>query len=157
MKTSRSFANTASLKRWQISAGNASRQHWNLQNRFLVQEEVEAGKPCLLVLHGDQQNAAQTAPYWQSAKELGYGLGLAQSSQVQMSEAYLWMMRENRCGGNQRPMERTQRAGRRYRKQYPLRILFWWTSCILCSSKRSNRTKRFDSGFSMAARAGRMD
>lgn len=56
----------------------------------LVQEEVEAGKPCLLVLHGDQQNAAQTAPYWQSAKELGYGLGLAQSSQVQMSEAYLW-------------------------------------------------------------------
>ena len=64
--------------------------YWYDYNYLMEEEEVEAGKPCLLVLHGDQQNAAQTAPYWQSAKELGYGLGLAQSSQVQMSEAYLW-------------------------------------------------------------------
>lgn len=57
---------------------------------LLVEEAVEAGKPFLMVLHGDQQNAQMTSPYWQAAKEQGYGLALAQSSQIQVSDGYLW-------------------------------------------------------------------
>lgn len=57
----------------------------------LVSDGTAAGKPSLLILHGDQQNAQMTAPYWQSAKDLGYyGLAFAQSSQIQVSDGYLW-------------------------------------------------------------------
>ena len=56
----------------------------------LVQENVQPAKPFLLILHGDQQNPQMTAPYWQSAKELDYGLAFAQSSQIQVSDGYLW-------------------------------------------------------------------
>lgn len=58
---------------------------------LLVQDgEMQVDKPFLLVLHGDQQNAKMTVPYWQAAKESGYALYLAQSSQMQMSDGYLW-------------------------------------------------------------------
>lgn len=53
-------------------------------------EEVQQGKPVLLALHGDQQNARITAPYWQAAKEKGFGLALAQSTELQVSDGYTW-------------------------------------------------------------------
>ena len=56
----------------------------------LVQDGTEKGKPCLFILHGDQQNAKITAPYWQSGKECGFSLEFAQSSQIQVSDGYLW-------------------------------------------------------------------
>lgn len=56
----------------------------------LVQDNIEAEKPFMVILHGDQENAKITAPFWQAAKELGYGLGFAQSSQIQVSDGYLW-------------------------------------------------------------------
>ena len=56
----------------------------------LEEDGLEAGEPFLMVLHGDQQNAKITAPYWQAAKEEGCGLSFAQSSQIQVSDGYLW-------------------------------------------------------------------
>ena len=56
----------------------------------LVQDGIMKEKPSLLVLHGDQQNAAITLPYWQSAKEMGYALAAAQSTELQVSDGYLW-------------------------------------------------------------------
>lgn len=56
----------------------------------LMEDGMEADKPFLMILHGDQQNAKVTAPYWQAAKEEGCGLCFAQSSQIQVSDGYLW-------------------------------------------------------------------
>ena len=43
----------------------------------------------VLVLHGDQQNAAITLPYWQPVKQIGYALAAAQSTELQVSDGYL--------------------------------------------------------------------
>ena len=53
-------------------------------------QDVKAGKPVVMVLHGDQQNAQITAPYWQQVKQLGYGLAAIQSTELQVSDGYLW-------------------------------------------------------------------
>ena len=43
-------------------------------------EETQPNKPVVLVLHGDQQNAAITLPYWQPVKQIGYALAACSSS-----------------------------------------------------------------------------
>lgn len=53
-------------------------------------EETQPNKPVVLVLHGDQQNAAITLPYWQPVKQMGYALAAAQSTELQVSDGYLW-------------------------------------------------------------------
>lgn len=53
-------------------------------------ETLRPGQPFALVLHGDQENAAVTAPYWQAVTDAGCALCLAQSSQVQVTDGYLW-------------------------------------------------------------------
>ena len=78
------FATVANLCRERQEAAVAAAKP------VLEEDGLEAGKPFLMVLHGDQQNAKLTAPYWQAAKEAGCGLCFAQSSQIQVSDGYLW-------------------------------------------------------------------
>ncbi|WP_347550184.1 alpha/beta hydrolase [Pseudalkalibacillus hwajinpoensis] len=48
------------------------------------------GSSILIALHGDQENAEITEPYWNLAVSEGYTLALPQSSQIQFSEAFEW-------------------------------------------------------------------
>jgi pimeloyl-ACP methyl ester carboxylesterase len=46
--------------------------------------------PLLVALHGNSSNADKTLPFWQSATSQGWGLAVAQSSQVMFKDAYVW-------------------------------------------------------------------
>jgi len=49
-----------------------------------------SGSPLLMALHGNAENAGTTAPFWQPATGQGWLVGLAQSSQVAGSGAFVW-------------------------------------------------------------------
>ncbi len=58
---------------------------------FLPENPVEmASEQVLVVLHGNQENAAITKPYWLEALNHGITLALQQSSQIEFSDAYCW-------------------------------------------------------------------
>ncbi len=44
----------------------------------------------LVALHGNQENARISEPYWSVAKKFGYSLALPQSDQIEFSDAYCW-------------------------------------------------------------------
>lgn len=46
--------------------------------------------PLLLVLHGNNSNGSESQPQWQSATAAGYLLAVAQSSQVEGPEMFVW-------------------------------------------------------------------
>lgn len=47
-------------------------------------------KKSFMVLHADQENADMTKEYWESVTDNGFDLALAQSSQIQLSQGYVW-------------------------------------------------------------------
>jgi len=49
-----------------------------------------ATPPLLMALHGNQSNAAETAPFFQSAVEKGWLLAVPQSSQVRGPGGFIW-------------------------------------------------------------------
>jgi len=53
-------------------------------------QEVSATKQILIALHGNQENALLTKPYWSEALNHGITLVLPQSSQIEFSDAYCW-------------------------------------------------------------------
>lgn len=58
---------------------------------FLPENQVEMqSQQVLVVLHGNQENAAITKPYWEEALNQGVVLALPQSSQIEFSNAYCW-------------------------------------------------------------------
>ena len=118
-------------------------------------EETQPNKPVVLVLHGDQQNAAITLPYWQPVKQIGYALAAAQSTELQVSDGYLWDDEEQAAPCF--PLEGFTGAGRAGGKQHPRRIFFRRTRCFVCGAVRCSRTKGIDSGGSLAAGAGGVD
>ncbi|TMC26316.1 MAG: hypothetical protein E6J27_13040 [Chloroflexi bacterium] len=53
------------------------------------------GYPLLLVLHGNNSNASETAPYWSSMADAGWVVAVPQSSEVGMTpDTYVWNDRE---------------------------------------------------------------
>ncbi|MBI5931014.1 MAG: hypothetical protein HY862_17020 [Chloroflexi bacterium] len=51
---------------------------------------AKAPYPLLLVLHGNNNNAEDTAPFWRSLTEQGWLVALAQSSQTTGANTYIW-------------------------------------------------------------------
>ena len=57
----------------------------------LIEEAGEPGvRPLLLVLHGARSTAAATLPLWRPARELGYTVAAAQSSQPATEDSFCW-------------------------------------------------------------------
>jgi predicted esterase len=53
------------------------------------------GYPLLLVLHGNNSNASETAPYWSAMADAGWVVAVPQSSEIGMSpDSYVWNDRE---------------------------------------------------------------
>jgi len=53
------------------------------------------GYPLLMVLHGNNSNAKETAPYWSHAADTGWVVAIPQSSEIGASpESYTWNDRE---------------------------------------------------------------
>lgn len=57
------------------------------------------GYPLLVVLHGNNSNAKETAPYWSSMADKGWVVAVPQSSEIGASpDAYTWNDRERTAG-----------------------------------------------------------
>jgi predicted esterase len=53
------------------------------------------GYPLLLVLHGNNSNASETAPYWSAMADAGWVVAVPQSSEIGMTpDSYVWNDRE---------------------------------------------------------------
>ena len=60
---------------------------------FLPEQQAQS-YPLLVALHGNNDNAKDTVPYWHSAVAQGWILAVPQSSQITMPDAYVWNDRE---------------------------------------------------------------
>ncbi|NGZ77810.1 alpha/beta hydrolase [Saccharibacillus alkalitolerans] len=49
-----------------------------------------SSKRLLLVLHGDQESGSDARPFWESALQAGWTVGLVRSSQIRFSDAFGW-------------------------------------------------------------------
>ena len=69
------------------------------------------GYPLLMVLHGNNSNAKETAPHWASIGDAGWVVAVPQSTEVGASpDAYTWNDRENTASQLDLQMERVKRA-----------------------------------------------
>lgn len=53
-------------------------------------EKISDNSPVLIALHGNQNTASGTLPFWQAALSKGYVLAVPQSSQAMFKGAYIW-------------------------------------------------------------------
>lgn len=53
-------------------------------------EKISDRSPVLIALHGNQNTASSTLPFWQSALSKGYVLAVPQSSQPIFKDAFIW-------------------------------------------------------------------
>ncbi len=53
-------------------------------------EKISDNSPVLIALHGNQNTASGTLPFWQESLSKGYVLAVPQSSQAMFKGAYIW-------------------------------------------------------------------
>lgn len=56
----------------------------------ITPDDIEKDFPLIIALHGNQQSASKTLPFWKPAANRGFGLVTPQSRQEMFSGGYIW-------------------------------------------------------------------